>query len=297
MALSTAELDTVPFLEVFVTAGAGGLERPLGLAFGPDNDLLVANAAFDQVLRYDGATGDFISVFVSADLGGLDTPTGLIFVSGLNVGNPLYFTQYGNGSGFTSTVMLNNASETRTATGSVVIFDDDGNPLPNQLLPAINGAGTVLLGIGEGQFSIPPMSSEVLMTDGQGDLSAGSVKITSNLPLNGNIEFSIPKVGMAGVAASPPLTGFMATVRNTPGGIRSGLALQNIGNDPITITLRLRSGGEDVPNGTVNVQTPGMRTHRVFCRGTFSGCRTGRFYGDHHRRERKGQIHRRRHGF
>ncbi len=57
---------------------------PVALAAGPVRaspiglpDLLVASAASDEVLRYDGDTGAFVGVFASG--GGLWVPEGLLF--------------------------------------------------------------------------------------------------------------------------------------------------------------------------------------------------------------------------
>lgn len=53
----------------FVTAGSGGLDQPMGLAFGPDrnsdgvSDLYVASVRSNQVLIYSGADGTFLDVF------------------------------------------------------------------------------------------------------------------------------------------------------------------------------------------------------------------------------------------
>ena len=62
------------FLDVFAS---GGLDDPIGLAFGPDGNLYVSSSNTDQVLRYDGVTGAFLDVFASG--GGLDLPAGLVF--------------------------------------------------------------------------------------------------------------------------------------------------------------------------------------------------------------------------
>ena len=61
---------TGSFVGVF--ASGGGLDNPVGLTFGPDGNLYVANDVTDQVLRYDGTTGAFLGVFASG--GGLDAP-------------------------------------------------------------------------------------------------------------------------------------------------------------------------------------------------------------------------------
>lgn len=59
----------------------GGLFRPYGLAFGPDGNLYVSSFLTDQILVYDGNTGEFLSVFATGDQqpGGLNGPNGLLF--------------------------------------------------------------------------------------------------------------------------------------------------------------------------------------------------------------------------
>ena len=49
----------------FVAPGAGGLGDPQGIAFGPDGHLYVSSNASDNVLRFDGETGDFMDEFAS----------------------------------------------------------------------------------------------------------------------------------------------------------------------------------------------------------------------------------------
>lgn len=57
----------------------GGLEGGRGLTFGPDGHLYVASIGTDEVLRFDGETGEFLDPFVSSRSGGLDDPTDLKF--------------------------------------------------------------------------------------------------------------------------------------------------------------------------------------------------------------------------
>jgi outer membrane protein assembly factor BamB len=55
----------------------GGLDFPLGGAFGLDGNFYVSNSDKDSVLRYNGTTGAFLNTFVSAD-----DAAGLAFRSG-----------------------------------------------------------------------------------------------------------------------------------------------------------------------------------------------------------------------
>ncbi len=56
----------------FVSAGAGGLQSPDGMVFGPDGSLYVCNEQVSSVLRFDGASGASIDTFVAPGSGGLD---------------------------------------------------------------------------------------------------------------------------------------------------------------------------------------------------------------------------------
>jgi len=78
---------TGAFVSVFVPQGNGGLHTPLGLVFGPDGNLYVADGAYfggtPAVLRFQGPSGltpgAFIDAFVPTGRGGLLQPFGVLF--------------------------------------------------------------------------------------------------------------------------------------------------------------------------------------------------------------------------
>ena len=95
----------------------GGLIRPYGIAFGPDGNFYVASFLSDQILRYDGTTGEFIDVFAqgNGEPGGLNGPNGLIFDD-----DSLYVTTQGS------------IATVNPETGEV--FPDFSANLPSQVL-------------------------------------------------------------------------------------------------------------------------------------------------------------------
>jgi len=67
---------TGALIDVFVSAGSGGLDQPHGIIDrGPD--IIVASFGTDQVLRYDTTTGAFLGVFISSATG-LNDPVYMI---------------------------------------------------------------------------------------------------------------------------------------------------------------------------------------------------------------------------
>jgi serralysin len=92
--------QTGDFIDVFIGDNpntdldeSGGLNRPYGVAYGPDGNFYVASFLTDQILRYNGVTGAFIDVFAQGigQADGLNGPNGLLFIN-----NSLYVTTQGS---------------------------------------------------------------------------------------------------------------------------------------------------------------------------------------------------------
>lgn len=73
--------QTGAFIDVFASNVQvnGGLEDPRGFTYGPDGNLYVGGGRSNNVMRYDGQTGDLIDEFVAPGEGGLLTPRGVTF--------------------------------------------------------------------------------------------------------------------------------------------------------------------------------------------------------------------------
>ena len=149
----------------------------------------------------------------------------------------LFVTHLGNGGGLQSDVVVFNPSSTASATGEVNFFGDDGTPLDSDVfLPGGNS------------FTLAPLGTATLSTNGAGGLFTGSATVNSDSPIAAVVRFDITGVGVAGVAASQVLTSAIAPVRRI-GTLSSGVAVRNTGTSPIQVTLELKDENGDVVEG------------------------------------------------
>ena len=70
------------FAGFFIQGDTGGLDQPTGSTFGPDGNFYVASNGTNEILRYDGLTGEFMDVFVTAGSGNLSGPREILFGPG-----------------------------------------------------------------------------------------------------------------------------------------------------------------------------------------------------------------------
>lgn len=83
----------------------GGLNKPTGIAIGPDGRLYVSSLQTNSVFRYELADGSFVDEFVAPGSGGNNLPVALQFVPGIakrcttspnSVGDGALITAYGS---------------------------------------------------------------------------------------------------------------------------------------------------------------------------------------------------------
>ena len=90
---------------------------------------------------------------------------------------------------------------------------------------------------------IEPLGELTIATHGQEELVTGSVKVIAFGPIGGVLRFDLPEMSMAGVGASPPVRDALFPVRRQEGGINTGVAIHNLGEEAMGVTCRLMSGG------------------------------------------------------
>ena len=155
----------------------------------------------------------------------------------------LFFSQFGNGGGFNSSIFLLNPSETEDADGQLGFLDDNGN----QLELSLNGQPAAF----SVPFNISPGGGAVFTTDGQGDVIVGSARATlTGGVVGGVLRFFIPAAGLAGVGATSPIGSAIIPVRRSVvNDLSTGVAVASTG-ESATLNCVLRDrGGDPVPNG------------------------------------------------
>ena len=88
-----------------------------------------------------------------------------------------------------------------------------------------------------------PLGELTISTHGQGELVSGSVKVVSDGPLGGGVRYNLPAIGEAVVGASPPVGDALFPVRRQEGGINTGVAIHNLGEEAMEARCELMREG------------------------------------------------------
>ena len=145
------------------------------------------------------------------------------------------FAQFADGAGLFSQIILFNLVPDQEANVTLVLRDNEGNPLTVDLDgEQVSGQMTAL---------IPAGGLRRFRTDGLGDLVVGSLTVNSDQPLGGVILFGGTD-GLAGVGVSMAHpTGFVAPIEtNTGSAINTGIAVMNLEESSVDLTLELADG-------------------------------------------------------
>ena len=103
-----------------------------------------------------------------------------------------------------------------------------------------------------------PLGELTVSTHGQGEVVTGSVKVVSDGPIGGGLRYNLPAIGVAGVGASPPVGDALFPVRRRAGGINTGVALHNLGEEAMGVSCRLMSGGAVLEEWEIPLEANGQ---------------------------------------
>ena len=155
----------------------------------------------------------------------------------------LDFTHFANGDGTTSDLVFVNAGSVpvRPAlyfydTEGVLVSAESVVDVTGDLEIQEDGALTVLT-------EMEPLGELTISTHGQGDLVSGSVRVVSEGSIGGMLRYDLPAIGEAVVGASPPVSDALFAVRRQEGGITTGFAIHNLGEEAMGVSCRLMSAG------------------------------------------------------
>ena len=155
-----------------------------------------------------------------------------------------YFAQVANGTGTLSEAVLNNPSLGNWLSGSIQFTDDNATPADFNL--TTSGGEDVVVSGDTVEFTLPPLGSLTLTSDGQGPVIVGAGKLPTNGLAAGVIRFTLSGIGTTGVGASQAFAGFIAPARRTSTGISTGVAIVNVGDTPVDLALELRDQDSNI---------------------------------------------------
>lgn len=98
--------------------------------------------------------------------------------------------------------------------------------------------------------------------------------------IGGVLRFAAPGLGLAGVGASSPVSGFITPIRrSSAANLSTGVAIASVGS-PVTLTLTLRNkSGQAVPNGVSTIMLNENGHVARLVQQLFEGADTGDFEG------------------
>jgi sugar lactone lactonase YvrE len=238
---------TGAFIDKFVgdnpntaTDETGGLSRPYGLAFGPDGNFYVSSFLTDQILRYNGKTGQFIDVFAAGNqqAGGLNGPNGLLFAPDGN----LYVTTQGsvarNGQADFSANFLSQVLRYNLGTRQFSIFaSPDVSPRSQGFVS--------LLGM-----AIGPNDGDLYVSDFANDIRRYNLKSGELVKvLSTNYTDTVPSSNYVGSLAFSPIGNLFAVgFDNRANANSAGAVLRYNGKtgDPLPIAVNLGSNNNSI---------------------------------------------------
>ena len=180
-----------------------------------------------------------------------------------SVPGALEFAHFANGSAIISDLVFVNVA-THPIRPVLYFYDQEGQPIDPESVVDLTGDLEVTEdGALSIQMEMEPLGELTISTHGQGEVVSGSVQVVSNGPIGGVLRFDLPGIGVAGVGASQPVRDVIFPARRQAGGIRTAAALHNLGEEAITVSCRLMSGGMVLEAVEIDLEANGQEARYI----------------------------------
>ena len=194
----------------------------------------------------------------------------------------LEFAHFGNGvSGndvlITSDLVLVNVAAS-TSRPVIYFFDRAGNLLDAESVVDLGDDFEVGTDGGlSPTTAMVPLDELTISTHGQGEVVTGSVRVVSEEPIGGVVRFDIPRIGVVGVGASEATRDALFPVRRQAGGIRTAVAIHNVGMEAIDVQCLLMKNGVVMEERAIELDGNGQDA--LFIEELFTATDTTDFVG------------------
>ena len=203
----------------------------------------------------------------------------------------LDFAHFANGAGITSDLVFVNLSTERSRPAPTPFHSDilparpvlyfygtEGEPLAAESVVDVTGDLEVMANGGLTVLTeMEPLGVLTISTHGQGPLVSGSVRVVADEPIGGVLRFDLPGIGVAGVGVSSPVRDALFPVRRQEGGINTGVAVHNLGEEAMEVTCELMQGGTVLEEVEIPLVANGQSSW--FINEAFTGADTSDFVG------------------
>ncbi len=189
----------------------------------------------------------------------------------------LDFAHFANGAGITSEVVLVNVGTTAIQP-AIYFYDTQGDSVTAKSVVDVTDdlEFTDDDGLTVGT-AIEPLGELTISTHGRGEEVSGSVQVVSDGAIGGVLRYSVPRVGVTGVGAGPPVRDALFPARRQQGGIRTAAAMHNLGEEEIEVSCRLMSGGAVLEQVEIPLEGKGQMSW--FIEQAFTATDTSDFVG------------------
>ena len=146
----------------------------------------------------------------------------------------------------------------------IYFYDQEGNPIDPALLVDLTGDLEITEdGALSIQSEMEPLGELTISTYGRGELVSGSVRVVSDGPIGGVLRFDLPGIGVAGVGASQPVRDAIFPARRQAGGISTGAAIHNLGEEALVVGCQLMKDGAVLEETEISLEANGQEARYI----------------------------------